>query len=166
MDESDRAVPRAGGWGCLADRPPMSAPDASLAARLTAGIRAGHRFDADFSYDPERCRCEECLRSDAIMADLLRPETLEATVRLLAQAREYHAQLRVTFDAACRRRTAEEGEGAREICGRLADELGGTLADQVRRMVVRDYGDHHGACSWCAAGDGWFAQISHRQDNE
>lgn len=59
-----------------------------LASRLAAAIRAGHRFDSDLSYDPERCGCESCLRGDAIMAELNQPATREATERLLAQARE------------------------------------------------------------------------------
>src|SRR5712692_5704905 len=142
----------------------MSASD-QLASRLTAAIRAGHRFDADLSYDPHRCGCENCLRGDALMADLNQPATREATARLLAQAREYREQLIVTFDAACRRRSAEDGERARGICGRLSDELGVTLVDQVRRMVVRDNGDHHSLCSWCAA-DGWLEQIHQPKEPE
>jgi len=137
-----------------------------LAARLTAAIRAGHRFDYDLSYDPHRCGCESCHRGGALMAELLQPATREATERLLAQAREYRERLIVTFDAACRRRSAEDGARARAICGRLADELGVTLVDQVRRGVVRGYGDHHGPCPWCAAKDGWFEQISSRQPEE
>jgi hypothetical protein len=137
-----------------------------LASRLAAAIRAGHRFDSDLSYDPERCGCESCLRGDAIMAELNQPATREATERLLAQAREYGEQLIVTFDAACRRRSAEAGEHARGICGRLADELGLRLVDQVRLMVVRDYRDRHGLCSWCAAKDGWFEQISSSHEPE
>ena len=46
-----------------------------LASRLAAAIRAGHRFDSDLSYDPERCGCESCLRGDAIMAELNQPAT-------------------------------------------------------------------------------------------
>ena len=98
------------------------------------------------------------------MADLFQPGTREVTERLLAHARAYREQLIVTFDAACHRRSAEEGEHARGICGRLADELGVTLVDQVRRMVVRDYGDHHGECTWCEVNDGWSEQISHKPD--
>jgi hypothetical protein len=140
--------------------------DDQLATRLTAAIRAGHRFDYDLSYDPHRCGCESCLRGDALMAELLQPATRAATERLLEQAREYREQLIVTFDAACRRRSAEDGERARRICGRLSDELGMTLTDQVRRGVVRDYGDHHGSCSWCDARDGWWEQISgHTPEN-
>jgi hypothetical protein len=132
----------------------------SLSARLRAAIRAGHRFDYDLSYDPHRCGCENCLRGDALMAELRQPGTREATERLLELAREYRELLIVTFDAACRRRSAEDGDRAGRICGRLIDELGIPLADQVRGMVVRDYGEHHGQCSWCDAKDGWFEQIS------
>jgi len=142
------------------DESTHSAQGLSTASRLTDALRAGHRFDYDLSYDPRHCGCQSCRRGDVIMAELTQPATREATERLLAQAREYREHLIVTFDAACRRRSAEDGARARAICGRLSDELGVRLVDQVRAMVIRDYGDHHGQCSWCAAKDGWFEQIS------
>jgi len=150
------------GEGVADEGPATMSTDDRLATRLTAAIRAGHRFDYDLSYDPHRCGCEGCLRGDALMADLLQPASRAATERLLEQARAYREQLIITFDAACRRRSAEDGERARHLCGRLADELGIPLVDQIRRGVVRDYADHHGPCSWCDARDGWEEQISRR----
>jgi hypothetical protein len=108
----------------------------------------------------QRLRMRALQPLHGLMADLLAPATRAETERLIEKARAYRDHLAVTFDAACRRRSAEDGERARAVCGRLSDELGVTLVDLVRRKTVRDYGNYHGECPWCAARDGWFEQIS------
>jgi hypothetical protein len=78
-----------------------------------------------------------------MLADLLQPATRAETERLLEQAREYRQHLIVVFDAACglTSTAAAVGDAAVAACGKLSDDLGADLVDQVRRMLVREYAD-------------------------
>jgi hypothetical protein len=82
-----------------------------------------------------------------MLAELLRPETRAATEHLLALAREYRRNLIKVFDATCARApTTSDSAAATAACGRLADELGVALVDQVRRMVIHE----DRVCPWCS----------------
>jgi hypothetical protein len=94
------------------------------------------------------------------MANLLATDTRAEVERLIEKVREYRDNLTAIFDAACRRRMADGGAHARAACARLSDDLGVTLLDQVRRMTIRSYGDNHGECEWCAAGEDWWPQVT------
>src|SRR5262249_45691243 len=122
-----------------------------VASRLTAAIRRGHRFQIDLTHSPDNCGCPVCLEGDAMLADLMQPATRDATEKLLRMAREYRQHLITVFDAACERAPATvDGEAARMACHRLADELGVTLTDQVRRMLFRECRDGR-KCPWCSS---------------
>jgi hypothetical protein len=132
-----------------------------LAKRLEDAMRTGHRWSHDLRYvpAPDANACESCRRGDALMAELLAPATRADTERLIEKARAYREHLIVWCDAACRRRSAEDGEHAQAVCFRLTDELGVTLVGFIHRLMVIAYTHSHGRCHWCSQGDGWMDQI-------